>query len=197
MVLPAGQRPRNHERDHAEDEPRTQLVQMLDDRQPVVVADRPDAGRCPPYCRSPAVVLAVGLGFSAASSEASSCSRSLSLPVTEFLNSRMPRPSDFPRSGSRLGPKITSTMTRTMTISSGPGAGGDLLPAPSARLSQAPPFLAVGPGGFGRLAAEYLERSPATHARGLRPCAPGGLLGGRRGRARRSCRGPRLRAFFK
>ena len=41
-------------------------------------------------------------------------SSSFSFPVTESLNSRMPLPSERPTSGSRLGPRITRAMMRTM-----------------------------------------------------------------------------------
>ena len=40
--------------------------------------------------------------------------------VVDFLNSLMPLPSDFPISGSRLGPKITSTITNMAMISGHP-----------------------------------------------------------------------------
>ena len=43
VVLPAAERPRGHEHDDAEDQPRSQLAQVLDERQPVLIADRPDA----------------------------------------------------------------------------------------------------------------------------------------------------------
>src|SRR6266540_2684577 len=50
----------------------------------------------------------------AVSSIFSGSESSWSLPVTESLNSRIPRPSDLPISGRRLGPK-TSRRTRIMT----------------------------------------------------------------------------------
>ena len=56
----------------------------------------------------------------AASGWPAAASSSFSLPVIESLNSRMPVPSCLPRPGSRLGPKMRSTITRTMASSSGP-----------------------------------------------------------------------------
>ena len=46
-----------------------------------------------------------------------------SLPETLSLNSRMPRPSDLPTSGSRLGPRMTSAMIRTMASWMGETSG--------------------------------------------------------------------------
>jgi sec-independent protein translocase protein TatC len=49
--------------------------------------------------------------------------RKIALPLMESLNSRMPEPSERPRPGSRLGPKMTSRMTRTMASSGRPIPG--------------------------------------------------------------------------
>ena len=65
-------------------------------------------------------VLARGLsGAGCASAAGGNCApelglavSSLSLPVTDSLNSRMPLPSERPISGSRFGPKISRTTTR-------------------------------------------------------------------------------------
>ena len=43
--------------------------------------------------------------------------------VSESLNSRMPRPSERPAAGSRLGPRTRSAMTRTTASSIGPMVG--------------------------------------------------------------------------
>ena len=106
-----------------DDEPRAQLVEVLDDREPILVDDRPDTASHadrPRLVRSVCSADVAGSGFCSASSARWQLdSSSLSLPVTESLNSRMPLPSERPRSGSRLGPKISSTITRTMMISSG------------------------------------------------------------------------------
>src|SRR5262245_20772831 len=90
------------ERDQRDGEPRAQLTKMFDERRLLAVAE---ATRNPPHC--------LGGGSSSGSSS----------PVTsrtEFLNSRMPRPSDFPNSGSRFGPKTSRTTTSRMRISQGP-----------------------------------------------------------------------------
>src|SRR3954451_13040035 len=52
-----------------------------------------------------------------------SSSLSLSLPVIESLNSRMPEPSCRPKPGSRFGPKMMSTIRRRITSSRGPMFG--------------------------------------------------------------------------
>ena len=136
------------ERDDRDDEPRAQLVEVLDEAQPVFVRDRlelrghrgeaaavrraqrrsrttsPSSGSpCGRVVRrlGPAergVGARAGVGRSRPASSARSSS--LSLPVIESLNSRMPDPSCRPSPGSRFGPKINRTMTRTMPSSRGP-----------------------------------------------------------------------------
>ena len=102
------------ERDEAEDEPRAQLAEVLDERasSPWLETPRQEphagaleavsrsagAGRA---CSSPALGAAPQLGPRRSSSS--------SLPVTESLNSRIPLPSDRPISGRRFGPKTRST----------------------------------------------------------------------------------------
>ena len=62
----------------------------------------------------------------------------VALPVIDSLNSRMPVPSCLPRPGSRLGPKIRSTITRTMASSKGPMLGIALFPKVVGRLLPVP-----------------------------------------------------------
>ena len=92
--------------------------------------------------RGAAAAPACGLfpdAWAAASSLDWIASSSLSLPVIESLNSRIPEPSWLPRPGSRLGPKISSTITRTMMSSRGPieGITGSVA-APVAILERVP-----------------------------------------------------------
>jgi hypothetical protein len=45
MVLPHRQPERDGEREHRHDDARAQLVEMVDDSQPVLMGDRPDAAQ--------------------------------------------------------------------------------------------------------------------------------------------------------
>ena len=115
VVLPVADRERRDEDADADDEPRAQLVQMLDEAEPILVTDRPNDShtarrRSGIGARGglvlPARLAGDDLGFgrgrvdrgllgrSADPPNASrSSSSSLSLPVMESLNSRMPEPS--------------------------------------------------------------------------------------------------------
>jgi hypothetical protein len=46
VVLPDGQHPRDHERQDGDDQPAAKLVEMVDDGQPVLMPDGPDAPHC-------------------------------------------------------------------------------------------------------------------------------------------------------
>src|SRR5207302_4265366 len=59
--------------------------------------------------------LAAALYATGSFSAAGSVCCAVSLPVTEFLNSRMPLPSERPISGTRFGPKTTRARTRRIT----------------------------------------------------------------------------------
>ena len=81
---------------------------MLDDREPILMGDRAYAARATLRLRRAqdwrlaGRRSGVGSGFSAVALTASSSSRSLSLPVIESLNSRMPRPERAPEIGQAL-----------------------------------------------------------------------------------------------
>ena len=114
--------------------PGAQLVEVLDEGEPVLVGDRPDAaghrrasaavvGDRSRRSARPARRAAAAADSSSAASSGSSSSSSSCSPVTEPLNSRMPRPRLLPSSGRRLGPKTTRAMIRTIASSSGPMLG--------------------------------------------------------------------------
>ena len=143
LVLPEAEPEGHDQRDHADDQPRAELVEVVDDAQTVLVTDRPqDAGhrRRPRAAgsgrpRRPARVTARARTRPRPSRDARrwtvprrgrdgglgrrgmSVSLSLvlvlGLPGDPSLNSRIPRPRRLPSSGRRLGPKMSRTITRT------------------------------------------------------------------------------------
>ena len=135
-VLPEAEREGDAERQQRDDHPVAQLVEVIDESQPIV-----ELGACRLQARhgvtgaraADAHVRAVlddlaldglrarlGLWLKADISSfarsAFSSSSSLLFPVIESLNSRMPLPSDEPSSGSRLGPNTSKAMTSTIAI---------------------------------------------------------------------------------
>src|SRR3954451_12701935 len=69
------------------------------------------------------VASGAGIIVAGSSRTRTSSSRSSPWPVIAPLNSRMPRPSDLPASGSRLGPRTISAIARTTISSMGPILG--------------------------------------------------------------------------
>ena len=130
------QHERGHDRDEADDQPRAELVEVLDERGLLTVVEaawEPPAHAVVPSRRSGADGLGCCVSTACSSLELRSCDgsarragrrRELSrrrgsapstarpLPETASLNSRMPLPSDRPISGSRFAPKTSRSTTR-------------------------------------------------------------------------------------
>src|ERR1035437_4030493 len=145
VVLPEADGEGDREHDAADDQPTSQLVEVIDDAQSILVPDRaphylghvcapagrqelrseptsadsrsgatpgaecsPGADAAPPAAGCSGTLALWGSAWRCGCS--SSSSSSLESPVIESLNSRSPVPSCLPKPGSRLGPKISSTI---------------------------------------------------------------------------------------
>ena len=135
VALPQAEAEAADEDDDADDQPLAQLVEVLDEAETVLGADRPQRGG---HARRPASASrrrprprraawrSPRRDGRARRPPGSACRASRPrrrrppCAVIESLNSRIPAPSWRPRPGRRFGPKITSTMPRTISSSSGP-----------------------------------------------------------------------------